>query len=618
MTSRSRPAPRTRWRMRHLAALAVVGGALVLGGAASVSVAATATATATAQVAPSPESTPVPESTTVPVESPEPVEPTETPAPTLDPEPTVEPEPTAEPTPTAEPSVDPSPTATSTPVPAVPPAVTTSTIALPTLLVAAAVVLAGGILLWLLLRREKPSAAPAPARADAAAGASPETEPAPVVLDGMASLGTAMIDSGYPVGQVRAALDDMARVGGLTAAAAVVFPTSILVSTGDGATAHTRAVSAGDRSALLYQVDAVDRIAGVARTQSGAARWVRRQVDRVATLPPPFSRVQRVVAYALLSAALAVLLGSSWPGVALAGALGLGVGAVLLTTESAGAVYRALVVVGVSLGAGVAVLTVAHLFDPGVLPSIIAPLIMLLPGGLLTISVLELATGHIMSGAARLAAGAMRLVLLAVGIVAAAALLGVPAITYTQWPTGPVVPWIAVAVFGVGICVYQCAKPGQIGWILIVLYVAYGAQVIGDVFFDGVLSALVGAAAMTPVAVVIARQRTGPPAVVSFLPAFWLLVPGALGLIGVATVLEGDASGTSTIITTIATMVSIALGVLLGLAASGSVRGFRNASAGEWMSGDADDPQDAGDPGDAGDPEDAGGPGTPPVAAEGR
>ena len=131
-----------------------------------------------------------------------------------------------------------------------------------------------------------------------------------------------------------------------------------------------------------------------------------------------------------------------------------------------------------------------------------------------------------------------------------------------------------MAVFGLGITVYQCARPRSIGWILVVLYVAYGAQVLGDVLFDGVLSALVGAAAMTPVAVVIARQRTGPPALVSFLPAFWLLVPGALGLIGVASVLYGDLGGASTIITTVATMMAIALGVLLGLAMTGSLHGF--------------------------------------------
>jgi len=468
-------------------------------------------------------------------------------------------------------------------VPAIPPAAATSTTTLPTILVAVGVLLAAGVTLWLLLRRE-----PARPTADSRSHAT-GTDPAPVVLDAMAALGTAMIDSGYPVGLVRSALDDMAKVSGLASAEAVVFPTSILVSSGDAGSVQTRAVTAGDRSALLYQVDAVDRIAGVARTRANSAAWVTRQLARVDVLPPPFTRLQRIGAYALLSAALSVLLGSSWPGVIVAAALGVGVGALLLATAPLEAAYQALIVVAVSLGVATTVLAVAHLFDAGVLPAIVAPLIMLLPGGLLTTGVIELATGQIMSGAARLAAGAMRLLLLATGIVAAAALLGVPAFTTTQWPIGPVAPWIAVAVFGVGIGVYQCAKPSSIAWILLVLYVAYGAQVIGDFLFDGVLSALVGAAAMTPVAVVVARQRTGPPALVSFLPAFWLLVPGALGLIGVANALEGDSSGANTIITTIATMVSIALGVLLGLVASGSARGFSNAPAADWMGDEGDD-----------------------------
>ncbi len=464
-----------------------------------------------------------------------------------------------------------------TTVPAIPPAVTSSTIAWPTLALALGVLIAAGVLIWLLLRREVPRSEPPPVSDQVAQNATP------VVLDAMAALGTAMIDSGYPVGLVRSALDDTARANGLTSAEAVVFPTSILVSSGDAGSAQTRAVAAGDSVALLYQVDAVDRIAGVARTRPNSANWVRRQLARVPELPPPFTSAQRIGAYALLSAALSVLLGSSWPGVVVAGVLGLGVGALLLATERLEPAYQALVVVAASLGVGLSVLAVAHLVDPGVLPAIVAPLIMLLPGGLLTIAVIELATGHIVSGAARLAAGAIRLLLLATGIVAAAALIGVPAITATHWPLGPVAPWVAVAVFGVGISVYQCARPSSVGWILIVLYVAYGAQVIGDVFFDGVLSALVGAAAMTPVAVVVARQRSGPPALVSFLPAFWLLVPGALGLIGVASVLEGGSSGMNTIISTIATMVSIALGVLVGLVASGSVRGFRNSPAADWM-----------------------------------
>ena len=96
------------------------------------------------------------------------------------------------------------------------------------------------------------------------------------------------------------------------------------------------------------------------------------------------------------------------------------------------------------------------------------------------------------------------------------------------------------------------------------LYIAYAAQVIGDIFLGGVLSAFVGALVVTPVTALVARQPSGPAALVSFVPAFWLLVPGALGLVGVANVLGGDGSGVNSLIATIATMVAIALGVLAG------------------------------------------------------
>ena len=470
------------------------------------------------------------------------------------------------------PSVTPTPTDTTPPVPGVPAAINTSTIPLPTLLIAIGVLAGAGILVWILVRnRPPPTTAPA-------GSASMEPVPAPVLLDSMAALGTAMIDSGYPVGLVRDALEDMAAANGRPTIQAIVFPTSILVSAADSAVAQTRAVGAGDSSYLLYQVDQVDRIISAARTQPGAAAGIKRQIDLVATLPPPFSRRQRVVASGLLSAALAVLLGASWPGVLLAGVLGLAVGAVLLSSERLLPSSLALVMVGVSLGVALSVLIVAHAVDAGALPALVAPLVVLLPGGLLTIAVFELATGHFMSGAARAAAGAMRLLLLATGIVAASALVGIPAVDPVEGiPLGPVAPWLAVGVFGLGITVYQCARPASIAWIMVVLYVAYGAQVLGDAFFAGVLSALVGAAVMTPVAVVIARQRTGPPALVSFLPAFWLLVPGALGLVGVASVLDGDVNGTRTIVTTVATMVAIALGMLLGFVVTGSVRGFANS-----------------------------------------
>ena len=502
-----------------------------------------------ADVAGSAPGVPTPVATTAPVEPDATSSPTPTPTPTPSPTetgtvvpapidsvtPATPPTESASPVPTASPTAIPSPTPTPTsvPIPAVPPAIATSTISLTTLLIAVGVLLASAILVWWLMRSRRAAEAPRAAFEIA------EVVPVPVVLDSMAVMGTAMIDSGYPVGLVRDALEDLAAASGRPTVEAVVFPTSILVSSADSAGAQTRAVSAGDSSYLLYQVDMVDRIVGVARTRPRAAGWVRRRIQGVAALPTPFTRPQRIGAYGVLSAALSVLLGASGWGVLLAGLLGLAVGAVLLLTERLSSSSQALVIVAVSVGVALVVLLIAHALDPGVLPAMIAPLVTLLPGGLLTIAVIELATGQIMSGAARAAAGAMRLLLLATGIVAASALVGIPARDPVPGnPLGPIAPWIAVGLFGIGITIYQCARPASIGWIVIVLYVAYGAQVLGDVLFDGVLSALVGAAVMTPVAVVIARHRTGPPALVSFLPAFWLLVPGALGLTGVAGVLE--------------------------------------------------------------------------------
>ena len=75
---------------------------------------------------------------------------------------------------------------------------------------------------------------------------------------------------------------------------------------------------------------------------------------------------------------------------------------------------------------------------------------------------------------------------------------------------------------------------------LLVLYMAYAAQVIGAAFLGGVLSAFVGALVVVPVTALVAQQPRGPAALVSFMPAFWLLVPGALGLVGVTDLLYGD------------------------------------------------------------------------------
>jgi uncharacterized membrane protein YjjB (DUF3815 family) len=98
-----------------------------------------------------------------------------------------------------------------------------------------------------------------------------------------------------------------------------------------------------------------------------------------------------------------------------------------------------------------------------------------------------------------------------------------------------------------------------------VLYAAWGGQVVGNAIFGGYVSAFVGALVMTPVAAWVARLPHAMPQHALFLPGFWLLVPGALGLIGFAQ-LAGDASaaGREDLVATIATLFAVAIGVLCG------------------------------------------------------
>jgi uncharacterized membrane protein YjjP (DUF1212 family) len=545
-----------------------------------------------AVVAPAPSASPSPAPssapTPVPTRTPEPVPtgtavpvpvPVPTPVPTATPQPSREPTatPTGSTTPSAPPTDEDADDSGTSPRRFVsPPAVTTTSTPWAQLIAALAVVVAGSVAVVALSTRRAHAAAAAaqaaPAPADAATADATPAE----VLRLLVAAGEAMVDAGHTVSSVADTLGEIAVAHGVDGAETVVLPTALLVSVPDGAGVATAAVSTGRRPLLLHQVD---DLADVLRDATTGAVVPARTTAAIAFLraaAPPFGTMARLGGYLLLSVGLAALLGGSWVDLLVAGALGLAVGALQLAVGPMPSGVEVVLTVAAAFAVSAVVLLLARVVpELGVLPALVAPLVLFLPGGLLTTGVIELATGQMLSGAGRVAAGTMQLVLLAGGIVAAAALVGVPAVDLAggAQALGPVAPWIGVALFGVGTVVFRCGRPRTMGWTIVVLAVAYGAQVVGDALVGGVLSAFVGALAMTPVALAVARFPSGPSPLASFLPAFWILVPGALGLVGVTSLLEGDDSGVSTLVTTVATMVAIAFGVVLGLAAARALPG---------------------------------------------
>jgi uncharacterized membrane protein YjjB (DUF3815 family) len=289
----------------------------------------------------------------------------------------------------------------------------------------------------------------------------------------------------------------------------------------------------------------------------------------------------------LMAAGLVPVLGGNWLDLVVASGLGLGMGAFQMAAERRADAVRE-VQAFVPLVGSFAVATVVFALgrlvaDLSVFVPLVAPLATLLPGGLLTTAVLELSAGQLVSGARRFASGMLQLALLAIGIVAGAQLVGVPPSSITEAvsdPIGVVLAWFGVAVFGTGVFFFHGSRRSSLPWMMVVLYAAYAGQIVGGVFFGGVLSAFFGALAMTPAAMLASRPSSGPPMLVSFLPGFWLLVPGALGLVGVTRFLGGQQlAGIDVLVTTLATMLGIALGILLGTAI-----GTRLPSRVPWVS----------------------------------
>ena len=515
---------------------------------------------------PTPDATPPasPGVTATAPSSSEPTGPTRSVTPT--PEPTVSSAaPTPRPTPTPSPTRR-TPTASTTPVvmiPSTPPASLSASVPLTSAIIAFVVLILVGLLL-----RELTTVAGSPPETDDTVILRPATEED--VLRLMSIAGDALIEAGFDVSDVQSDLRAIATAHGLPDVQIIAMPTALVVSSTSGGTLRTSAVATGAVQLRLHQIEALDDV--VTRTRLGLdPRAALKEIRAIRQAPPPFPPAVQLLGGVLATMGLAVLLGSSGRGTLLAGGLGVFTGAVQLLGLRVPLRYQALVTVSAATGVSLAVFLLARSgWTADIVPSLIAPLVTLLPGALLTTAVIELASGQMISGAGRLAAGATQLLLLALGIVGPALLVGIPALelTSTRPAFGTLGPWLGVAAFGIGIVVNRCARPRSMGWILIVLYVAYGAQVLGGLFIGGLLSAFVGALAMTPVADLVARQRGGPPAIVSFTPAFWILVPGALGLMGVATLLSGDGTGTGSLLTAVITMIGIALGVLVGRALS--------------------------------------------------
>ncbi|MGY0232632.1 threonine/serine ThrE exporter family protein [Longispora urticae] len=381
------------------------------------------------------------------------------------------------------------------------------------------------------------------------------------LLTFLRKLGVALCDAGDPVNQTTERLQKIADAYGAEDVRFFVLPTGVFIRDHE-AVDFSEATGTGLR---LDQISALYELVGLASTARITPAEGSTRLDALLASPPRFGTAATLLGHVAFSVGLGLLLEPTWRALVAYAVLGLGVGLLGLVARRSRSLSLALPVLASLLVTAVAYQVAAPLLGDTALRVLIPPLVSFLPGATLTMATVELASGAMISGSTRLVYGISRLLLLTFGVAAGTQLAGAHNADVTLIPPlGPWTPWVGVAVFGVGVYLYFSAPARSLLWLMGMLYLAYVAQFLGTLLIGALFSGFVGALVMTVVSYWLQRIPGAPPAQVLFLPAFWLLVPGAVGLLSLNELATDVPIGASDAIGGLWSFISIALGMLVG------------------------------------------------------
>lgn len=398
----------------------------------------------------------------------------------------------------------------------------------------------------------------------------------------LGELGAALLAASQATSDVEETLDRLARQYDRADLRVFVLPTIVMVEDPRRASSQTSLFAADGTALRLDQVDAVERLVRQASQSTPSPQDVVARLSAIRSAPPRFGPVLTVFGYTLLTVGFGLVLNPTLTALPVYVLLGVVVGSIVLIgarVATLSLILPVLTAFSVTLLISVLVRPLVH---DDVLRLVAPSLVSFLPGLTLTIAAVELTSGQMMAGASRLVSGIARLGLLAFGVYAGISLAGEPPPpTTAPVQLGAWAPWAGIVLVALGYYLYSAAPRRSLLWILYALVVAYSAQLLGDALVGAEMSGLVGALIVIPAVMLAGRLAASPSTAVMLTCAYWLLVPGAMGFIGLSEAASGTSGATDTILRTFGSLTAIAIGMLLGAGLSRDVmamsRGWRQA-----------------------------------------
>jgi len=387
------------------------------------------------------------------------------------------------------------------------------------------------------------------------------------VLNMLEVLGLVMLEVGQATNEVEESLRAIAKAYRLTDARTIVLPTVIVLQS-EQAGGEVRIQSARVAGGRLDQAGAIEVLTARALRAEVTPADAIAEARRIRSASPRFGPWLTLVGHIVLTVGFGMVINPTAQAIPIYVGLGAGVGGLVLLSRRIPGLSATVPVVAAFAVTLVTTLVLVHVVGGEPLKIIAPPLVSFLPGTTLTIAAIELTSNQVVAGASRVVFGVAQLLLLVFGVYAASTVAGTIHASAAQPTLGPWAGILGVALVAVGFTLFMSAPKGALPWIFLSLAVCYGAQALGVLALGPALSGFVGAIVVAPFARMASRFRTSPPAAVMNLASFWLLVPGALGFIGLTGVLQGGTGGVTTLTTAGISVLAIALGAIVGVSLS--------------------------------------------------
>ena len=386
-------------------------------------------------------------------------------------------------------------------------------------------------------------------------------------------LGTAMVATGQPINEVEDELAEVALALGHPDAQIAAGPTGVTLSLASGAPSTYEAVTGALR------LDQAAQVRGIRRDLLHASVTASVAVEQLLALrgqPARYPVWLANLGWVSTATGIALILQPGWRNVALAALASVVVVGLFRLAQRFRLLSTLLPVVAAFVVACLVFAATDLGLVEGPLRTLLPPLAVLLPGALIVTAMAELAAGDMIAGSSRLTFGLVQVLLFTLGVVSASRLFDLPPAALENVRVDELGWWAApvgLVLICLGIGLLESPPLRLLPWILLVLVLAFGAQALGQHFSGPVLGSFLGAVAASTGSYLVEAFVPDLPRLVVFLPSFWLLVPGSLGVLG-ATELALDPGGaTATIVGVLAVVSALALGLLVGTAVAQSARG---------------------------------------------